>query len=43
MCNGDLKMDKKGKESMENVVIPIVKIGMIVFVGYLLIKALRGV
>jgi len=35
-------MNKRGKESLEDGIIAIVKIGLILFVGYLILKAIQG-
>ncbi len=35
-------MNKQGKESLEDAIIAIIKIGLILFVGYLLLKVLQG-
>ena len=36
-------MNNKGKESLEDILLVIIKIGLILFVGYLILKALQGV
>ncbi len=35
-------MNKRGKESFEDVIIAVIKIGLILFVGYLILKAIQG-
>lgn len=35
-------MNKQGKESLEDIIIAIVKIGLLIFVGYLVLKAFQG-
>ena len=35
-------MSKQGKESLEDALIAIIKIGLILFVGYLILKLLQG-
>ncbi len=36
-------MNKKGKKSLEDIILAIIKIGLILLVGYLILKALQGV
>ena len=36
-------MNKIGKESPEDIIMTIIKVGLILFVGYLILKALQGV
>lgn len=35
-------MNKNGKESLEDIILAIIKIGLILLVGYIILKVLQG-